>query len=343
MTGSPGPSTTWTCATCAAPTTGSCPPATRRRDAARSRHARRPGARDAPAGRAAPSSARSAGRLRPRRGRRHAPRWTAARAAARLPRRRSGAARRPARRPTSGVRPRTTTSAATGSCTWPSGRTRGRSFTVERIERGDPGADGTARVTVTGHIPAGDSPLTLTYTLAPDGTLEVGERLDPVEGADLPRLPRFGMRTGCRRATIAPSGSGADRWSRTGTARRRRSWGAGRSTWPSGRTPTSVRRRPATAPTCAGSSSGRRGLGAAGGGRAAPGGHGDPLRPRGPRPRPAKAQRHWGELRPRDAVYLNVDFRQMGVGGIDSWGPTALPEYSLPYGRVRVSVQARGP
>lgn len=49
-------------------------------------------------------------------------------------------------------------------------------------------------------------------------------------------------------------------------------------------------------------------------------------------PGPEKAQRHWGELRPRDTVFLNVDYRQMGVGGIDSWGPTALPRYSLPYG-----------
>ncbi|NNM05140.1 MAG: DUF4981 domain-containing protein [Gemmatimonadetes bacterium] len=46
---------------------------------------------------------------------------------------------------------------------------------------------------------------------------------------------------------------------------------------------------------------------------------------------PEKDQRHSGELRERDLVALNVDFRQMGVGGITSWGPTALPEYSLPY------------
>jgi len=43
-----------------------------------------------------------------------------------------------------------------------------------------------------------------------------------------------------------------------------------------------------------------------------------------------KAQRHAGELVERDLVNLNVDFKQMGVGGITSWGPTALPKYSLP-------------
>jgi len=46
---------------------------------------------------------------------------------------------------------------------------------------------------------------------------------------------------------------------------------------------------------------------------------------------PAKDQRHSGELTERDWVAVNADYRQMGVGGITSWGPTALPEYSLPY------------
>jgi beta-galactosidase len=46
---------------------------------------------------------------------------------------------------------------------------------------------------------------------------------------------------------------------------------------------------------------------------------------------PEKDQRHSGELKEWDGVAVNVDFRQMGVGGINSWGPTALPEYSLPY------------
>ncbi|MGD8320926.1 MAG: glycoside hydrolase family 2 TIM barrel-domain containing protein, partial [Gemmatimonadota bacterium] len=56
-------------------------------------------------------------------------------------------------------------------------------------------SDGDVRVVVKGRIPAGPSPLTLTYTLRPDGTLEVAEALEPAPGADLPRMPRFGMRT----------------------------------------------------------------------------------------------------------------------------------------------------
>jgi len=46
---------------------------------------------------------------------------------------------------------------------------------------------------------------------------------------------------------------------------------------------------------------------------------------------PRKGQRHSGEMKEGEMVAVNVDFRQMGVGGITSWGPTALPEYSLPY------------
>jgi beta-galactosidase len=50
---------------------------------------------------------------------------------------------------------------------------------------------------------------------------------------------------------------------------------------------------------------------------------------------PQKDQRHAGELRERELVAVNVDFLQMGVGGINSWGPTALPKYSLPYENYR--------
>ena len=46
---------------------------------------------------------------------------------------------------------------------------------------------------------------------------------------------------------------------------------------------------------------------------------------------PQKQQRHSGELEPAGPVYLQVDLRQMGVGGIDSWGSLPLPVYRLPY------------
>ena len=42
-----------------------------------------------------------------------------------------------------------------------------------------------------------------------------------------------------------------------------------------------------------------------------------------------KAQRHWGDLVPRDEVTLSVDYRQQGVGGDDSWGAVPHHEYTL--------------
>ncbi|UCF21011.1 MAG: DUF4981 domain-containing protein, partial [Gemmatimonadota bacterium] len=55
-----------------------------------------------------------------------------------------------------------------------------------------------------------------------------------------------------------------------------------------------------------------------------------------------KQQIHAGELVERDLVNLNIDYKQMGVGGINSWGVTALPEYSLPYQEYRYGFRLRG-
>ncbi|MEI6893915.1 MAG: glycoside hydrolase family 2 TIM barrel-domain containing protein [Colwellia sp.] len=42
-----------------------------------------------------------------------------------------------------------------------------------------------------------------------------------------------------------------------------------------------------------------------------------------------RKNRHSGELQPRDLVSVNIDFGQMGVGGVESWFTTALEKYSL--------------
>ncbi len=44
-----------------------------------------------------------------------------------------------------------------------------------------------------------------------------------------------------------------------------------------------------------------------------------------------KDQTHSEELVPDDAVHLDVDLQQMGVGGINSWGALPLEKYRLPY------------
>ncbi len=59
-------------------------------------------------------------------------------------------------------------------------------------------------------------------------------------------------------------------------------------------------------------------------------------------PGPEKRQRHAGDLTPRMETFVNVDDRQMGVGGTNSWGTTALPKYSLPYQEYRHRFRLRG-
>ena len=55
-----------------------------------------------------------------------------------------------------------------------------------------------------------------------------------------------------------------------------------------------------------------------------------------------KRQTHSAELVERPEVYVNVDYRQMGVGGTDSWGALPLPKYTLPYGEYRYRFRMRG-
>ena len=39
--------------------------------------------------------------------------------------------------------------------------------------------------------------------------------------------------------------------------------------------------------------------------------------------------RHTTDVIPRDLVSLNIDYKQMGVGGDNSWGAHTHPEYKL--------------
>ncbi len=43
-----------------------------------------------------------------------------------------------------------------------------------------------------------------------------------------------------------------------------------------------------------------------------------------------EAAKHPHELPRRDSTTVNLDFRQMGVGGDTSWGRLPHPEYRLP-------------
>ncbi|MDR2026663.1 MAG: DUF4981 domain-containing protein [Prevotellaceae bacterium] len=48
-------------------------------------------------------------------------------------------------------------------------------------------------------------------------------------------------------------------------------------------------------------------------------------------PEKERNQYHSGELNKRKEIYLNVDFRQMGVAGADSWGSLPLEQYRIKY------------
>ena len=47
--------------------------------------------------------------------------------------------------------------------------------------------------------------------------------------------------------------------------------------------------------------------------------------------------RHMNDIKPKDKVFLTVDFMQMGVGGDDSWGARTHPQYTLPAKYYRFS------
>ncbi len=213
----------------------------------------------------------------------------------------------------------------------------GPGFKVDQVQTSAM-PDGSARVVASGHIPAGDSPLTLTYTMRPDGVLEVSQKLTPVEGTGLPRMPRFGMRTEVperyRHTQWYGRGPLESYWDRK-DAERVGLWSLDVDRWA----------HPYVRPQETGNRTDVRWL-------ELKDDDGEALRVEGEPlvsvtaipyaredldPGEHKAQRHWGELRPRDRTYLNVDFRQMGVGGITSWGPTALPKYSLDYGPYEYS------
>jgi beta-galactosidase len=52
-------------------------------------------------------------------------------------------------------------------------------------------------------------------------------------------------------------------------------------------------------------------------------------------PAPELDQYHAGELEKRPEIYLNVDYRQMGVAGVNSWGTLPLEPYRIHYDSYR--------
>jgi beta-galactosidase len=214
-------------------------------------------------------------------------------------------------------------------------------------------ADG-AVVTVEGTLPVASTPLALRYRLRSDGVLEVSQAMTPAEsaarpapgdvpaGAGVPDLFRFGMRT------VVPSRYHRTEWYGRGpmesyadrtTGARLGRWSLNAAAWA----------HPYVRPQETGNRTGVRwlalrddegwGLLVAGAPEVEVTAH--PFAREDLDPGERKAQAHWGELRPRDAVFLNVDLTQRGVGGIDSWGAGPLPQYALPYAVYRYTFRLR--
>ncbi len=58
-------------------------------------------------------------------------------------------------------------------------------------------------------------------------------------------------------------------------------------------------------------------------------------------PGPTKRQRHAIDVKPRDFVTLNLDYKQMGVGGDTSWGARVHEQYRLPAKRYTYTFRLR--
>lgn len=200
------------------------------------------------------------------------------------------------------------------------------------------GADnGSVVIEVRGSVPAGNSALTLVYTVWPEGSVGVEQSFLPGEDS-LPRMPRFGTRLVIPRrfdqATWYGRGPHESYWDRKTGARLGR--------WSSSVSDLAHRY---IRPQETGNRTDIRWMALTDEDGAGILVVGDPTFSGGalhflPEDLDAgdeKGQLHWGELRERELVSVQVDYRQMGVGGTNSWGTTALDEYSLPYGEYSYS------
>ena len=205
-------------------------------------------------------------------------------------------------------------------------REAGDGFAVKAttVTRPDPS---TVRVDVDGTIPAGPSGYRIAYVVRGDGTVEVDAHLVPGQ-ADLPRLPRFGMQM------TLPAGFEAMQWYGRGPQEsywdRKTGARVGRYTGT-----VTDQAYPYVRPQETGNKTDVRWVALANASGTGLLAAGSPCLSvtalhyltSDLDPGDQKAQRHAGEIPPRAFVRLNLDERQMGVGGITSWGPTALPKY----------------
>lgn len=212
---------------------------------------------------------------------------------------------------------------------------RPRSIEVQRVGPSE------VLIHVEGEVPAGGSTYQTRYRILGNGEVTVDNRFTPGEEG-LPRMPRFGMQVVVPRelATMTWFGRGPHEsyWDRKTGARVRRFTGS-----------VSGQFHPYVRPQENGNKTDVRWMAltdADGAGLLVIGeprlsGSALHYLPGDLDGGDTRGQGHAGELRERDLVALQLDLRQMGVGGINSWGPTALPEYSLDYKEYEFSFRLR--
>ena len=196
-------------------------------------------------------------------------------------------------------------------------------------------------ITVESVLPAGDSPYTTRYTISGNGEIEVASSFIPGRPG-LPELPRFGMKMTLPAAfdTMTWFGRGPREsyWDRQTSA------AVGLFTGP-----VADQYHPYVRPQEFGnktdvrwvSLTNRDGVGLLA--------MGMPLVCATATQMPSDvydgarnaSQKHTTDMRPQDYVSLNLDWRQMGVGGDTSWGAPVHPEYTLPAQPYAYSVRLR--
>ncbi len=212
-------------------------------------------------------------------------------------------------------------------------------FRYVRVEQ--PGPD-EVRVTVTGLIRPVSGTYTSVYTVRASGEVAVENRFEP--GRDsMPRMPRFGMRM------TMPAGFDRIEWFGRGP---HESYWDRQAGAPVGRYRGTVAEQfhPYVRPQETGNKTEVRWMAVTDREGAGLLFVGAPLLSASALhfamedldPGPEKLPVHAGDLEPRAETYLHLDYRQMGVGGTNSWGVTALPQYSLPYQEYRYGFRFRG-
>jgi beta-galactosidase len=201
--------------------------------------------------------------------------------------------------------------------------------TLLKVELGKKSAAGIA-INVTYKLASIDVPYTITYLIQHDGAVNVTASID-MKGKELPELPRFGMRMQLHGSYENLSYYGRGPWENYSDRNTASFMGKYSDKVANQFTRTYIR------PQESGYKTDVRWLTLKDNS-----GHGIKVEGKQPigfsalnsateaiDPGKKKSQRHPTDLNSKDTVYLNVDFKQRGVGGDDSWGRLPHDQYRL--------------